>query len=187
MKPEEKDIEAAEQSVEEPAGIETEQPAEAGAAEVAEELDPVAKLEEELAEMKDRYLRQVAEFDNFRKRTIKEKTELILNGGEKVLTALLPVLDDMERARRSLETAGDVEALREGLTLVFDKLSHTLKEQGLRAIEAVGKDFDTDYHEAIAMIPAQEPEQKGRVIDCVQTGYMLGEKVLRHAKVAIGQ
>ena len=187
MRPEEKDIEAAEQLVEEPAIASAEEAAEGVAAEESGEVDPVAKLEEELAEMKDKYLRQVAEFDNFRKRTIREKTELILNGGEKVLTALLPVLDDMERARRSMETAGDVEALREGLALVFDKLQQVVREQGLRVIEAVGKDFDTDYHEAIAMIPAQEPEQKGRVIDCVQTGYMLGEKVLRHAKVAIGQ
>ena len=107
-----------------------------------------------MAELKDKYLRQVAEFDNYRKRTLKEKTELILNGGEKVLTALLPVLDDFERAQESFKKSSDVEALREGVTLIFEKLVKTLESQGLKPIDAVGQDFNTDFHEAIAMIPA---------------------------------
>lgn len=147
----------------------------------------VAELEGQVAELKDKYLRQVAEFDNYRKRTLKEKTELILNGGEKVITALLPILDDMERAAQNIEKSDDVEALKEGLSLVFQKLEKVLETQGLKKIETENKDFDTDYHEAIAMIPAPSAEQKGKVLDCVQSGYTLNDKVIRHAKVAIGQ
>ncbi len=154
---------------------------------VQEEANPIELLEAQVAELKDKYLRQVAEFDNYRKRTLKEKTELILNGGEKVMTALLPVMDDFERALESFNKSSDVDALREGVTLLFEKLVKTLESQGLKAIEAVGQDFNTDFHEAIAMIPATNDDEKGKVIDCVQTGYMLNEKVIRHAKVAIGQ
>ena len=154
---------------------------------VQEEANPIELLEAQVAELKDKYLRQVAEFDNYRKRTLKEKTELILNGGEKVMTALLPVMDDFERALESFNKSSDVDALREGVTLIFEKLVKTLESQGLKAIEAVGQDFNTDFHEAIAMIPATNDDEKGKVIDCVQTGYMLNEKVIRHAKVAIGQ
>ncbi len=152
-----------------------------------DEAIPIEELEAQVAELKDKYLRQVAEFDNYRKRTLKEKTELILNGGEKVLTALLPVLDDFERAQESFKKSSDVEALREGVTLIFEKLVKTLESQGLKPIDAVGQDFNTDFHEAIAMIPAPNDDDKGKVIDCIQTGYMLNEKVIRHAKVAIGQ
>ncbi len=152
-----------------------------------DEAIPIEELESQVAELKDKYLRQVAEFDNYRKRTLKEKTELILNGGEKVLTALLPVLDDFERAQESFKKSSDVEALREGVTLIFEKLVKTLESQGLKPIDAVGQDFNTDFHEAIAMIPAPNDDDKGKVIDCIQTGYMLNEKVIRHAKVAIGQ
>lgn len=152
-----------------------------------EEEDIVDKLETELAELKDKYLRQVAEFDNYRKRTLKEKAELILNGGEKVISSLLPVLDDFERAEQNLEKSDDIEALKEGVILIFQKLLKTLKSQGLEKMETEGQDFNTDFHEAIAMIPATSDEQKGKVIDCVQTGYTLNDKVLRHAKVAIGQ
>ena len=148
---------------------------------------PIEEFKAQVAELKDKYLRQVAEFDNYRKRTLKEKTELILNGGEKVLTALLPVLDDFERAQESFKKSSDVEALREGVTLIFEKLVKTLESQGLKPIDAVGQDFNTDFHEAIAMIPAPNDDDKGKVIDCIQTGYMLNEKVIRHAKVAIGQ
>lgn len=154
---------------------------------VQEEANSIELLEAQVAELKDKYLRQVAEFDNYRKRTLKEKTELILNGGEKVMTALLPVMDDFERALESFNKSSDVDALREGVTLIFEKLVKTLEGQGLKAIEAVGQDFNTDFHEAIAMIPATNDDEKGKVIDCVQTGYMLNEKVIRHAKVAIGQ
>ncbi len=149
--------------------------------------DKVEQLEQQVAELKDKYLRQVAEFDNYRKRTLKEKSELILNGGEKVITTLLPILDDMERAAQNIEKSDDVEALKEGLKLVFQKLQKALESQGLKKIETNNKDFDTDYHEAIAMVPAQSSEQKGKVLDCVQTGYTLNDKVIRHAKVAIGQ
>lgn len=158
--------------------------------EVSENETPeekIAKLEEELEEQKNKFMYKVAEFENYRKRTLKEKTELVLNGGEKVLTAILPVLDDFERAQQNLKNSEDVNALREGLELILQKLNKVLENQGLKVINAVGQDFNTDFHEAIAMIPAANDEQKGKVIDCVQTGYMLNEKVIRHAKVAIGQ
>lgn len=151
------------------------------------EKEEMARLEAEIAELKDKYLRQVAEFDNYRKRTLKEKTELILNGGEKIITSLLPVLDDMERAQQNIEKSDDVEALKEGTNLVFKKLMTVLESAGLQKIDTDGKDFDTDVHEAIAMVPATTDDQKGKVIDCVQAGYKLNEKVIRHAKVAIGQ
>ena len=151
------------------------------------EKEEMARLEAEIAELKDKYLRQVAEFDNYRKRTLKEKTELILNGGQKIITSLLPVLDDMERAQQNIEKSDDVEALKEGTNLVFKKLMTVLESAGLQKIDTDGKDFDTDVHEAIAMIPATTDDQKGKVIDCVQAGYKLNEKVIRHAKVAIGQ
>ena len=149
--------------------------------------EKIEKLEQELEEQKSKFMYKVAEFDNYRKRTLKEKTELVLNGGEKVLSAILPVLDDFERAQENLKNSEDVNALREGLELILQKLHKVLENQGLKAIEVVGQDFNTDFHEAIAMIPAANDEQKGKVIDCVQTGYMLNEKVIRHAKVAIGQ
>lgn len=151
------------------------------------EVSETEKLEKDLAEMKDKYLRQVAEFDNYRKRTLKEKTELILNGGEKVMTALLPIMDDFERAQQNIEKSDDIKALKEGVELVFQKLQKVLESQGLKKIETKDQDFNTDFHEAIAMIPAQSDEQKGKVVDCVQAGYMLNDKVIRHAKVAIGQ
>lgn len=152
-----------------------------------DDTDKMALLEEELAQMKDKYLRQVAEFDNYRKRTIKEKAELILNGGEKVLGAMLPVLDDLERAMANIENSDDVTTLKEGVELIIDKLMKTLSAQGLKKMDTVGAEFDTDYHEAVALIPAQEDAQKNHVIDCVQQGYMINEKVIRHAKVVVGQ
>ena len=151
------------------------------------DADKLAAAEEEIAQLKDKYLRQVAEFDNYRKRTLKEKTELILNGGAKVLEALLPVLDDLERAMQNIEKSDDVTTLKEGVDLIINKLEKTLHPQGLKKMETVGKEFDTDFHEAVALIPAQEEAQKNHVIDCVQTGYMLNDKVLRHAKVVVGQ
>ncbi len=159
------------------------------AAETAEETaeSKLAKAEDELAAMKDKYLRQVAEFDNYRKRTMREKAELILNGGEKVLSAILPVLDDLERAAENMEKSDDVQTLKEGVALILDKLGKTLSAQGLKKIDTDGKEFDTDYHEAIALVPAADEAQKNHVIDCVQAGYTLNEKVLRHAKVVVGQ
>ncbi len=159
------------------------------AAETAEQTaeDKLAKAEEDLAAMKDKYLRQVAEFDNYRKRTMREKAELILNGGEKVLAALLPVLDDLERAADNMEKSDDVQTLKEGVVLILDKLGKTLAAQGLKKMDTDGKEFDTDFHEAIALVPAADEAQKNHVIDCVQAGYTLNEKVLRHAKVVVGQ
>lgn len=152
-----------------------------------EEKDPLAEAQEQVAALNDKYLRLAAEFDNFRKRTIKEKADLILTGGEKVLSALLPVLDDLERARDNMQKSTDVESLREGVEMIIGKLDKTLATQGLKRMEPIGTLFDTDFHEAIAMVPVPEDEQKGHVIDCVQTGYLLGEKVVRHAKVVVGQ
>ena len=166
--------------------IESETAADTAEAE-AKEKDPLAEAQEQLAALNDKYLRLAAEFDNFRKRTIKEKADLILTGGEKVLSALLPVLDDLERARDNMQKATDVESLREGVEMIIGKLDKTLAAQGLKRMEPIGTLFDTDFHEAIAMVPVPEDEQKGHVIDCVQTGYLLGEKVVRHAKVVVGQ
>ena len=149
--------------------------------------EKVTELEAKLADLKDSYLRQAAEFDNYRKRTVKEKTELILNGGEKILTALLPILDDMERAEKNMEHSTDVQALKEGLNLIFKELITTLENNGLKKINTEDADFDTDFHEAVAMIPAPSDDMKGKVIDCIQTGYKLNDKVIRHAKVAVGQ
>ena len=149
--------------------------------------EKLAATEEENAKLKDQLLRQIAEFDNYRKRTLKEKAELILNGGEKTLSSLLPILDDLERAEKNIQENTNIETLKEGLDLVFKKCRDTLEKQGLKAIETKNQDFNTDFHEAIAMIPVPEGDQKGKVIDCVQTGYTLNDKVIRHAKVAVGQ
>ena len=159
-------------------------------AEEAQELTPeerIAQLEQEVADLKNAMLYKVAEFENYRKRTIKEKADLILNGGKKVMEALLPVADDLERAEENIAKATDVEALKEGVELVFQKFVKTLEGLGLKKMDAVGADFSTDYHEAVAFVPAQSDEQKGKVIDCVQNGYMLNEQVIRFAKVAVGQ
>ena len=150
----------------------------------AEKLD---KANDEIAQLKDKYLRQVAEFDNYRKRTLKEKTELILNGGQKVLEALLPILDDLDRAAENINKSNDVATLKEGVDLIINKLNKTLSAQGLQRMDSIGKAFDTDFHEAVALIPAQNDEQKNHIIDCVQPGYLLNDKVIRHAKVVVGQ
>lgn len=149
--------------------------------------EQLAKAQSEIEELKDKYLRQVAEFDNFRKRTLKEKTDLILNGGEKVITAFLPILDDLERAQQNMQKSDDIVALREGVDLILGKLSKVLVSQGLQKMETEGVLFDTDFHEAIALIPIDDETQKGHIIDCVQAGYLFNEKVVRHAKVAVGQ
>ncbi len=151
------------------------------------DAEKLAEAEEMIAKLKDQVLRQMAEFDNFRKRTIKEKTELILNGGQRVLESLLPVLDDLERAQENMAKATDVETLREGVDLIQNKLIKTLGTHGLKRMETEGAEFDTDFHEAIALLPAQDEAQKNHIIDCVQPGYLLNEKVIRHAKVAVAQ
>ena len=145
------------------------------------------KANKELAETKDKYLRLMAEFDNYRKRVVREKTELILNGGERVLTSILPVLDDFERAEANMKDDKETEAFREGISLIIDKLKTTLEKNGLKRIDPVGETFNVDYHEAIAMVPSNSEEVKGKVIDCVQCGYMLNDKVIRHAKVAVAE
>ncbi|MGI6218929.1 MAG: nucleotide exchange factor GrpE [Bacteroidaceae bacterium] len=140
-----------------------------------------------LADMNDKYLRLSAEFDNFRKRTLKEKAELILNGGEKTIVSLLPVLDDLERALDNMEKATDVNAIKEGVNLIYQKFLKALAQNGVKPIDTTGQALDTDYHEAIALVPAPAEEAKGKIIDCVQKGYTLNEKVIRHAKVVVGQ
>ena len=165
----------------------TSEDAEASAEDTEEEKDPLEKVQEEAAELKDKWLRSVAEFDNYRKRTLKERAELILNGGEKFITAILPVLDDMERAIANGEKTDDPEVLREGMTLIYQKFMKTLEAQGVSKIETEDADFDTDVHEAVAMVPGMGDDKKGKVIDCLQQGYKLNDKVIRHAKVAVGQ
>lgn len=155
--------------------------------EASDEKDPLEKAQEEIAELKNQLLYKVAEFDNYRKRTLKERAELILNGGEKVITAILPILDDMERAIENGAKTDDPEVLREGMTLIHQKFIKTLESLGVSKIETEGADFDTDVHEAVAMVPGMGDDKKGKVIDCLQQGYKLNDKVIRHAKVAVGQ
>ncbi|MBO5593581.1 MAG: nucleotide exchange factor GrpE [Prevotella sp.] len=176
---EETDKESAENATEETAADTQE--------EEAEEKDPLEKAQEEIDELKDKWLRSVAEFENYRKRTLKERAELILNGGEKVITAILPILDDMERAIENGAKTDDPEVLREGMTLIHQKFMKTLEAQGVSKIETKDADFDTDVHEAVAMVPGMGDDKKGKVIDCLQEGYKLNDKVIRHAKVAVGQ
>lgn len=172
----------------------SETPASEKTTEESKELSPEEKLQQSLdeaekriAEIEDKYLRLSAEFDNYRKRTIKEKSEIIKNAAEKTITAILPVLDDMERAIANMQKSEDAKAWLEGVELINNKFLKILSQEGLNKIETEGADFDTDYHEAIAMIPAPNEEQKGKVLDCVQTGYKLNDKVIRHAKVAVAQ
>lgn len=154
-------------------------------AEKEEEKDPLDVALAEIENLKQQMLYKQAEFENYKKRTLKEKAELILNGGEKTITAILPVLDDFERAIAN-ET-DDPVAIKEGMDLIFKKFIKTLEGLGVKKIETDNKDFDVDFHEAIAMVPGMGDDKKGKVIDCVQTGYMLNDKVIRHAKVAVGQ
>ncbi len=157
-------------------------------AETAEkEKDPLEEAQAKIAELNDALLRKMAEFENYRKRTVKEKAELILNGGEKTVTKILPVIDDMERAIENGKKTDDVETLREGMDLIYKKFITILEGMGVKRIDTDGQDFDTDYHEAIAMIPGMGDDKKGKVIDCVQTGYTMNDKVIRFAKVAVGQ
>lgn len=149
---------------------------------VEEQLEAAKK---EVEQYKDKYLRAVAEFDNYRKRTLKEKAELLLNGSEKAVCAFLPILDDFERA--IADKTEDVNAIKEGVQIIFNKFNKTLESLGVKKIETEGKDFDVDFHEAVAMVPGMGDDKKGKVIDCVQTGYQLNDKVIRHAKVAVGQ
>ncbi|MBO4597770.1 MAG: nucleotide exchange factor GrpE [Bacteroidaceae bacterium] len=147
----------------------------------------LAAAKAEIDELKNQMLYKQAEFENFRKRTIKEKAELIDTAGGRVLKNFLPVMDDMERAMANMEKAEDVAAVKEGVELIIDKFVKALASEGVAKMEVVGKDFDADLHEAVAMVPGMGEDNKNKVIDCVQTGYMIKDKVLRHAKVAVGQ
>ena len=166
-----------------------EQNAETTEEQTAEEApqETIESVKAELEALKDKYLRAVAEFDNYKKRTLKEKTELILNGSEKTITAFLPILDDMERAIANADKATDLQALEEGWELIFSKFVKVLNTLGVKKIETTDADFNVDYHEAVAMVPGFGDDKKGKVIDCIQTGYTLNDKVIRHSKVAVGQ
>lgn len=155
--------------------------------ETSGEKDELTAAQEEIAQLKDKYLRSVAEFDNYRKRTLKEKAELILNGSEKAVQAILPIIDDMERAIANAEKTDDVNVLREGMQLIYQKTNKIMESLGVKKIEIDNADFDTNFHEAVAMVPGMGDDKKGKVLDCVQTGYTLNDKVIRHAKVAVGQ
>ena len=150
-----------------------------------EELDPLVAAQNEAEQWKDKYIRLVAEFENYKKRTLKEKSELILNGSEKTVAAILPILDDFERA--TADKTEDPQAIKEGYELIYKKFLKALETLGVNKIETDNADFNVDYHEAIAMVPGMGDDKKGKVIDCVQTGYTLNDKVIRHAKVAVGQ
>ncbi len=193
MDSKEKEVKAEELNLDETLNQAEEQPQN----EQTEETAPLTQ-EEQLAkelevaqatieDQKDKYLRLSAEFDNYRKRTMKEKAELILNGGEKSISSILPVIDDFERALKMMETAQDVKAVKEGIELIYNKFMATLAQNGVKVIEAKDQPLNTDYHEAIAMIPAPDEALKGKILDCVQTGYTLNEKVIRHAKVVVGE
>lgn len=151
------------------------------------DADKLAQQEAEIAELKDKLLRQAADYANFRKHAMARQTELILNGGKNVIESLLPILDDIERAEANLNKEDENEGLSEGIRLVFKKLNDTLQKQGLERMDVKDKTFDTDFHEAVALFPTQDESQKNQIIDCVQTGYMLSGKVLRHAKVVVAQ
>ena len=146
-----------------------------------------AELEKQVEELKNQQLYKVAEFDNFRKRVMQEKADLIKNGGAKVITTLLPIIDDLERAQQNMDNYEDVEAVKEGLNLIIDKFFKLLAQEGLKKMDVVGQPFDSDLHEAIAMVPGQPDEQKGKVMDCLTAGYTLNDKVIRYAKVAVAE
>ena len=172
---------------EETAGQEASQENEAPLTEEEKLAQELEKSQKQIEEQKDKYLRLSAEFDNYRKRTIKEKAELILNGGEKSISSILPIVDDFERALKNMETATDVAAVKEGVELIYNKFMAILGQNGVKVIETKEQPLDTDYHEAIAVIPAPNETLKGKILDCVQNGYVLNDKVIRHAKVVVGE
>lgn len=167
--------------------VESENQQENSTEENVSETDNLALQEEKYAKLQDDYLRLRAEFDNYRKRTLKEKSDLIKSAGESVLLNILPLVDDFERAQKALENVTDVESMKEGVALIYEKFISFLAQNGVKAIETEGKDFDLDFHEAITTIPAPSEDLKGKVIDCTQKGYVLNEKVIRFAKVVVGQ
>lgn len=149
--------------------------------------EKLADAEAQIAELKNQMLYKAAEFDNYRKRVMQEKAELIKNGGAKVITSILPIIDDFERAEQNMEKLEDVAACKEGVVLIIDKFMKLLKQEGLEKMDVVGKPFDTDFHEAVAMVPGMPEDQKNKVIDCIMEGYLLNDKVIRHAKVAVAE
>ena len=191
----EKDKEILEEAVNENINASVEEnTAENGTEQENVELTAEEKLQKELDEanekvalLEDKYLRQVAEFDNYRKRTIKEKAEIIKNGGERVMESILPVLDDFERAMTNMAKDENAAEILTGVELIYNKFTGILKQNGLQKIETEGADFNTDFHEAIALVPTPDESLKGKVLDCVQAGYTLNDKVIRHAKVAVGE
>lgn len=185
--PEDTELNTENSNVEEPEATPEEETAEQAEEAAAEEKDPLKAAQEEIAQLKEQMLYKAAEFDNYRKRTIKEKAELLLNGAEKTVVAILPVIDDMERAIAEGQKTDDPVVLREGMELIFQKFQKVLEGLGVKKIETEKQDFNVDVHEAIAMVPGMGDENKGKVIDCVLTGYTLNDKVIRHAKVAVGQ
>ncbi|MDD3387301.1 MAG: nucleotide exchange factor GrpE [Prevotella sp.] len=164
---------------------ETEAEKEGESMEGEQQQDPLEEAQQQIAVLKDQLLRTVAEFENYKKRTIREKTELILNGGQKTITAILPVLDDFERA--VADKSEDASVIKEGMEMIFKKFIKSLEGMGVKKVEALDQDFNTDFHEAVAMVPGMGDDKKGKVIDCLQTGYMMNDKVIRHAKVAVAQ
>jgi molecular chaperone GrpE len=184
---EEEDIENSENSENSESSENSENSESSENSENSEEKDPLEAAQEEIEQLKTQILYKTAEFDNYRKRTLKEKAELILNGGEKAVCAILPVIDDMERAIENGEKTEDPVVLREGMELIYQKFMKALESLGVKKIDTEDADFDTDLHEAVAMVPGMGDDKKGKVIDCLQTGYQMNEKVIRHAKVAVGQ
>ena len=176
-----------EQAVQDENGEETTEKEEVALTEEEKLAQELEKANAEIEDQKDKYLRLSAEFDNYRKRTMKEKAELILNGGEKSISSILPIVDDFERALKNMETATDVAAVKEGVELIYNKFMTVLGQNGVKVIEPKEQPLDTDYHEAIAVIPAPDEALKGKILDCVQTGYTLNDKVIRHAKVVVGE
>ena len=180
---------AAEQEVQQQATPDTQQPEEENAnnTPTIEDLEQkIAQLEEAVEHEKKEYLFLMADFDNFRKRTLKEKADILKNGAERAMLDLLPVVDDLERAISAIDKGGDIDSIREGVNLIYNKFMKYLESQHVTAIESTGKDFDTDVHEAVTMFPAPDPAMKGKVIDTTIKGYMINDKVLRHAKVVVG-
>lgn len=157
------------------------------AAEEVQEKSKEQELEEKLAELQDKYLRLSAEYDNYRKRTLREKMEIQENAKEELFLRILPVVDDMERALASVQSAADLKAVQEGMNLIYSKFTGFMNQQGLKEIEAMGKELDTDHHEAITKIQVESKKQKGKIVDVVEKGYMLRDKVIRFAKVVIGE
>ncbi|MBR5436480.1 MAG: nucleotide exchange factor GrpE [Muribaculaceae bacterium] len=159
-----------------------------------QELTPEERLQAELdaanaeiAKAKNDYLFLRAEFDNFRKRTLKEKSELLINGGERAFKGLLPVIDDFERAIGAFATTDDLDSIKQGIELIYNKFTKYLNDNGVKKIEAKGNEFDTDFHEAMTLVPVEDDEQKGKVIDVIEEGYTMNDKVIRHSKVVVGK